>query len=90
MTLRNGDGLSQAGRTSRALSLAALSLGILVACGLFSGVVPSWLLVAMSIPIGWLIAERNALDARSQQWQTVSQYIDWSRVENDLQTGKSS
>src|SRR5262245_22393812 len=84
MMLKQDEGVSRARRVSLWLSVAALSLCIAVAYGLFSGRFPPWLLVAMSLPIGWLIAERNALDSRSQQWPTFSRYIDWSRVEADL------
>jgi len=40
-----------------------------------------------SIAIGWLIAERNAVDSRIKMWPTFSQYIDWQRVEKDLADG---
>jgi hypothetical protein len=85
MTLKDGDGIRRARCTSRILSLAALVLTVIVVFGVVRGGMPATLLVAMSISIGWLLAERNAIDLRRRQWPFVSRYIDWNRVQNDLE-----
>jgi hypothetical protein len=82
--LKDSDGIQRTQRFSRHLSLAALLLCFPVAYGCLYGGLPSWLLVAMSITIGWLLAERNALDNRVKLWPTINKYIDWSHVDRDL------
>ena len=86
MTLRRGEGQVQARRVRRGLSLVAFLLFVAIAVGILRGGLPEWLLVALSIPNGWLLAERNALDQGKAQWLFGSQYIDWERVERDLES----
>ena len=41
-------------------------------------------IIAPSIGMGWMIAERNALRTREAQWPIFKNYIDWKRVQDDL------
>ena len=90
VALKHGDGIVRAKKVSYYLSLITLALCFPVVFGCINGQVPAWLLVALSIAIGWLIAERNALDDRARLWPTISNYIDWSKVERDLQSSNSN
>ena len=81
--LRSGTGLARATSASRALWLIGLALFFVVVLGLYYRLPPA-ALVAASAVMGWVIAERNALKARLAQWATISSYIDWERVRNDL------
>jgi hypothetical protein len=84
LRLRDGDGLSAAQQAARWLWVLGLGLFLVVSYGLFTGRLPPWLMVSLSIPFGWLIAERNALEWRCRQWPTFRRYLDWPRIEADL------
>ena len=85
VTLERGNGIEQVRRVSRYLSIGVVVLCALV--GLAAAVVDLRCLVVAipSAAIGWLVAERNALQSRMEQWPIFRQYIDWSRVDEDLQ-----
>jgi hypothetical protein len=90
LAIESGNGLQKARRIARSLSIAALvfCIGIGLAVMRFG---PTSLLFAIAgLVVGWLIAERNALDARIANWPTYRQYIDWPRVRKDLQIDSAS
>jgi hypothetical protein len=62
-----------------------LALCMLVVFGLFYGLHPTIVAGAAAI-MGWIIAERNALHTRLNQWTILRRYIDWNRVQADLNT----
>ena len=33
---------------------------------------------------GWLLAETNALRSRLRQWPSLSEYLDWKRIREEL------
>ncbi|EEF60870.1 hypothetical protein [Pedosphaera parvula] len=81
--LKNGDGLGRATTMARGLWIIGLGLCVFV----IFGIIYRLHLVAVAIPaaaLGWIVAERNALLARSVQWPILTAYIDWKRVEADL------
>lgn len=83
--LESGRGLETAKSVSKRLSLSALAILVLTAViGLFTS--PFGLVFAIpGILVGYLIAERNALDARAEQWPVFRHYIDWPKVQRDLE-----
>lgn len=83
LSRKRGDGIENARRPGRWLSLLAFALCFLIGC---VGVLVNVKCVLIAIPeiaVGWPIAERNALIARLRTWPILSQYIDWDRVERD-------
>jgi hypothetical protein len=86
MNLEEGTGLAKAKLASRYLSIASFTICIAIALmgGYFE--LPWWVLVVPAVVVGWLIAERNALNTRVAQWPVYRKYIDWSRVRADLQS----
>jgi hypothetical protein len=82
-SLRTGAGLARATSVARALWLLGLALFLVVVIGLYYMLSPI-VLVVVSVVMGWVIAERNALKSRVTQWPTFANYIDWARVSNDL------
>lgn len=84
IALERSDGMAKAQTTARYLSLFALALCVLVAAG---AALLGWRCLAIALPsvaVGWIIAERNALESRAKQWPIMRQYIDWEKVEQDL------
>ena len=82
--LESGRGLHTAKAVSRRLSLLSLVICTLTA---IAGIYFSPLSLAFAIPgivIGYLIAERNALESRAAQWNTLREYIDWPKVRREL------
>jgi hypothetical protein len=82
-SLQSGDGLRRAKTMARLLSVLGLVLCIFVIVGIAYGLHSA----AIAIPaaaLGWIIAERNALRTRLDQWPTIKAYIDWKRVQEDL------
>ena len=82
-SLDNGDGLRQAKTAARVLTVAGFVLCLCVVFGVAYGFHPIAIAVAATI-MGWVIAERNALQTRAAQWPILKRYIDWKRVEADL------
>jgi hypothetical protein len=84
--LESGGGHDAARKVSRRLSILSFAIYILTACiGLYLSPLSS-LFVIPGILIGYLKAERNALDERVKQWPIFRDYIDWSKVRQDLKT----
>ena len=82
-SLRTEAGLKRAASVARWLWFIGLILALVVAFGLYYGL-SSLADAAAAAAMGWVVAERNALKSRISQWPTVANYIDWSRVANDL------
>lgn len=87
-SLRSGTGLARATSIASALGLLGRVLLLVIVIGLYR-MFPPAVLVAVSAAMGWVIAERNALKSRIAQWPVFASYIDWERVNNDLD-GKDS
>src|SRR5215210_4448488 len=84
--LEHGDGISHAQKLCRRLNVTAcvIAAGV-VGLGMLWGY-RTFVQILPYVAIGWLIEERNALQARLGQWSTARQNIDWSKVERDRQT----
>jgi len=82
-SLEKDDGLRRAGSTARLLWFVGLVLFIFVIFGLVYRLHPVAVAVAAAV-MGWVTAERNALRTRLGQWPIFKRYIDWKRVEADL------
>lgn len=82
-SLRESNGLETAARTIRKLWFVAIALTLVLAYCIIYKLHPI-ITVIPAIALGWVIAERNALRSRRDQWPVISNYIDWQRVENDL------
>jgi hypothetical protein len=82
-SLRSGTGLTRAASVARALWFFGLVLFLIIVVGLYYGLSPV-VLVIVSAVMGWVIAERNALKLRIAQWPVLAGYIDWTRINNDL------
>jgi hypothetical protein len=89
MALEKGNGIEYGRAICRRLNIAAcvLAAGV-IALGAYWGY-RTFIPVLPSIAIGWLVAERNALSSRIDQWPTVRRYLDWERIERDQKSGVS-
>jgi hypothetical protein len=71
-------------RIGRYLSIAAIVVFVAaIVMGHFIAI-PNWVSVGLGVVVGWLLAERNALETRTKQWPIFRRYIDWNRVQTDL------
>ena len=86
-SLESGDGLKQVSSMARILWIAGFLLCIIVVLGLYYGLHRAVVAIA-AVAMGWIIAERNALRTRLNQWPILRRYIDWSRVQKDLTDDK--
>ena len=68
---------------ARVLSIVGFVLLMFVVFGVIYGLHPVLIAVAAAV-MGWVVAERNALVTRAAQWPIFKSYIDWKRVQNDL------
>jgi hypothetical protein len=65
LALDEADGLARCRRRSRILSIAAFLLLLLTVLGVRNESFPRWAVAVLAVPIGYLLAERNALDSRA-------------------------
>jgi hypothetical protein len=68
------------------LSLSVMAFAcaaIAVFLSTLSGVWPILLFVP-GVAMGWMLAERNALQSRIGQWPALSEYLDWTKIERDF------
>jgi len=82
-SLESGNGLQQVHFRARVLWLVGLALLSVVVFGVGYGLHPIDIALAAAV-MGWIIAERNALEIRLTQWPVFQRYIDWKRVEEEL------
>ena len=82
--LEDGEGLRKAHSFCRILQVGTIVVGIFIAVA-FHYSFPILFVILASLLAGWLIAERNALEVRLKQWPELKQYIDWEKVNRDLQ-----
>jgi hypothetical protein len=82
-SLEKGDGLRRAKWVGRVLFVVGLLLAIFIGFAVAYGLHPGFIAVAAAA-VGWIIAERNALRSRISQWPIMRNYIDWQRVQADL------
>jgi hypothetical protein len=83
MALR-GDGIEKGRQWVRYLSIVAFVFtAIAVFLSTLKGIWPLLLFVP-GVAVGWLLAERNALQSRIEQWSTLSEYLDWPKIERDF------
>jgi hypothetical protein len=82
-SLEKGDGLRRARTLARLLFVVGLVLAIFIGYAVEFRLHPSLVAIAAA-GVGWAIAERNALRSRISQWPTFRNYIDWQRVQDDL------
>ena len=83
-SLEDGEGLKKAYSFCRILQAGVIVLGLLIFVSLYFGL-PVLIIIFGALSAGWLIAERNALETRLKQWPEMKQYIDWEKVNRDLQ-----
>ena len=83
-SLEKGDGLQRAATTERVMWVVGLVLFLFVVFAVRYGIHPAAVAIAAAVD-GWVIAERNALRSRLAQWQIFKNYINWEKVEEDLQ-----
>jgi hypothetical protein len=81
--LEQGDGIQRVKSAIHKLELAGFALVFVVVLGIVYGLHPVLIALAALIA-GWIIAERNALRTRMDQWPFLKRYIDWTRVHEDL------
>ena len=82
-SLERGDGLKRAQSVVQYLTAAGFVLWLVVVVGLYFRFHPA-AIAAFAAVTGWVIAERNALRIRLAQWPVFSRYVDWRRVQEDL------
>jgi len=77
------EGLRRAISTARLLWFIGLVLCMVVVAGIVYKLHPAAVAVAAAV-MGWVVAERNALQTRVVHWPILKRYIDWKRVQEDL------
>ncbi|HEY2880943.1 MAG TPA: hypothetical protein VGJ15_00885 [Pirellulales bacterium] len=82
-SLEKGEGLRAAGKMVRVLQVTGILMSAFAAVAIIYQIHPI-VPTLMGVAIGWTIAETNALRSRLGQWSIFRQYIDWHRVNNDL------
>jgi uncharacterized membrane protein len=87
-SLHKGEGMQRAGAMAHKLRIVGIALCLFVSLGVAYSLHPA-LLALGALALGWVIAEHNALRTRISQWPTVQNYIDWHRVEKDMNTAPS-
>ena len=87
--LEKGDGIQQAKSLLRKLDLIGFAFSFAVVYCIFFKLHPIFVVLS-AVALGWVVAERNALKTRMDQWSFLKQYIDWKRVEQDLSNEDSS
>jgi len=81
--LHQGEGLKHAMRVCRILwALGFIACLATIACVLL-GLHPIFPTLISAV-MGWLVAESNALRTRLSQWPVMESYINWDRVQSDL------
>jgi hypothetical protein len=65
------------------LRLIAIALICFVVLAVGFGLPVVWVVVG-ALLCGWLSSEAEALRTRLSQWRIFSQYLDWRRIERDL------
>jgi uncharacterized protein HemY len=81
--LEKGDGIQQVKSMIRRLDLFGFAASLIVVYCIYFKLNPIFVALA-AIVLGWVVAERNALRSRMDQWSFLKQYIDWQRVEQDV------
>jgi hypothetical protein len=81
--LDEGCGLRRAALLARILWITGFLLTVFGAYAVVARLNPIFIAVA-ALAVGWLIAERNALRQRLEQWPIFKTYLDWNRVRQDL------
>jgi hypothetical protein len=82
--LSQSDALQRTRSMALTLKVVGVVVVILVVVAIANAVSP--ILVAIGAAVaGWVIAETNALRTRVVQWNTFQTYLDWNRIEKDLQ-----
>jgi hypothetical protein len=82
-SLQNEAAFKRASNVARSLWFVGFALFIFVVYGVVYSLHPALVAIGAAA-MGWVTAERNALQTRIYQWPIVRNYIDWQRVENDL------
>ncbi len=82
-SLEKDGGLQRVVLFGRLLWMVGCVLCIFVVFGVVYRLHPA-LIAAAAAVMGWVVAERNALRTRAAQWPIFKNYIDWKRVQDDL------
>jgi hypothetical protein len=88
IALRGEEGIERARRTVTYLSVVAFGLTLVVALCATLTDWPAWALLLPAAAVGWLVAERNALQSRVEQWPALSEYLDWRMIQRDWEEGE--
>ncbi|MDA0832868.1 MAG: hypothetical protein O2955_03005 [Planctomycetota bacterium] len=81
--LSQSDALQRTKSMALTLWIVGLVVVVFVVVAIAKGLSP--ILVACGAAVaGWVIAETNALRTRIAQWNTFQNYLDWKRIEQDL------
>ena len=82
-SLQKDGGLQRVASLGRLLGIVGCVLCLFVVFGVVCRLHPASIAVAAAV-MGWVVAERNALRTRAAQWPIFKNYIDWKRVQDDL------
>ncbi len=82
--LSHPEGLRRTKILANLLSLLASGFTAFVLFAVAMNLSVAWVVVG-AFGIGWLGGEAQALRTRLAQWDTFSRYLDWSRIERDIQ-----
>lgn len=84
ISIKEAGGPIKARKTVNLLLLIGISLSVLIAILVYLRVNPI-LYVALSIILGWSIAERNALTVRIKMWPKLDKYLNWELISKNCE-----
>ena len=82
-SLENEGGVERIATAARILWFVGLALFLFVVFAVVYRLHPV-LIATGAAAVGWVTAESNALRLRLAQWPIFKNYIDWKRVDEDL------
>lgn len=83
LSLKDNAGLQKATSLSTKLFVLGGILTIVVTAMIISKF-NTIVVAVVSVAIGWLIAEGNALRSRAKLWPTLEEYLDWETIRKNV------
>jgi uncharacterized membrane protein YqgA involved in biofilm formation len=81
--LKEGGGMESASTKSASLFSVGALLSVVVVLLIYFQVHSS-IVAIVSVAIGWIIAERNALNSRIEMWPKLEKYLNWEIINESI------
>jgi len=83
LTLKEGSGIKSARSKTMKLQFIGISLTVAVSLLIYFQVHSAFIAI-VSVAIGWVIAERNALRSRIKLWPKLEKYLNWELINEHI------